>query len=154
MKTFITLSLLLVTQICLAQFPKITQGDYVENDKRFNKEIIASKAGELTIASFNIRNLGTRGRTLNDYIALVDLVDEADIIVFQEVGLGAFRKDAYGPEAIKMMNAVTSIIQSFLGDNWVIVKADNISPNEKSAAAELGVMAYRKSGNGITITGK
>ncbi len=53
----------------------------------------ASKEGELTIASLNIRNLGTRSRTLKDYEALVDLVDEADVVLFQEVGLGLYDGD-------------------------------------------------------------
>ena len=47
-----------------------------------------SKQNELTIVSFNIRNLGARQRSLKDFAGIADLLDESDVVMIQEAGLG------------------------------------------------------------------
>ncbi len=64
-----------------AQFPTVSQGDVQPNDKRLGDPIGESKEGELTIASFNIRNLGNQKRSLNDFESIADLFDEADVVM-------------------------------------------------------------------------
>ena len=71
-------------------FPEIVQGDIQPNDERLGKPIGKSKQGEVTIASFNIRNLGARKRSLKDFAHLADLIDEADVVMIQEAGLGVY----------------------------------------------------------------
>lgn len=62
-----------VTQAA-TEFPKIEQGDIVPHDNRLTKPINKSKADELTIVSFNVRNWGTRPRSLAHFEVLADLV--------------------------------------------------------------------------------
>ena len=88
----LVLSFSLVTQAD-NEFPKIEQGDIVPHDNRLTKPINKSKADELTIVSFNVRNWGSGARSLAYFQVLADLVDEADVAVFQEVGLGLLDKN-------------------------------------------------------------
>ena len=67
MKRLIILCTALLSHTSLADFPVIEKGDVVPNDSRLGRPIGESKEGELTIASFNIRNLAARKRNLKDF---------------------------------------------------------------------------------------
>ena len=134
----------------MAQFPTVVQGGIQPNDRRLGKKIDASKAGELTIASFNIRNLGSRQRSLKDYAALADLVDEADVVLIQEAGLGVFRRDQVSAAERQRLDAVEAVLQVFLGDNWNVIRAEQ--PSGVGAGRETAIMAYRTQGQGFAIT--
>jgi hypothetical protein len=61
------------------------KGGVLSNNKILYKPIPKSDDDELTLVSFNVRNLGARSRSIKDYAILVDLIDETDIVFLQEV---------------------------------------------------------------------
>ncbi|MCP5052682.1 MAG: hypothetical protein GY940_36275 [bacterium] len=155
MKRFIlALSILFLLSSLSAQFPVIEQGDVKPNDKRLNNPVGTSKAGELTIVSFNIRNLGSRGRNLKDYEAIADLVNEGDVVVIQEAGLGLHTKQ--GEEVTKKektrMDAVVALFRIFLGnDQWSVIRPPH--PSGQKAGRETAILAFRNKGQGYDING-
>ena len=148
----ITLSTLLAAHASLADFPEISQGDITPNDRKLGKPIGESKPGELTIASFNIRNLGTRGRTLKDFAAIADLIDEADVVLIQEAGLGLYRGEEVTDKQATRMKAVVAVLQINLGDDWNVFTADH--PTGTGAGTETAILAHRNHGNGFAISGQ
>ena len=97
--TGIFLIVFFVASNAFAQFPVIEQGDLQPNDPRLGRPIDKSKDDELTIASFNIRNLGSRGRSLKDYFydqflttppVAAKLADGGQLL--EDVGMIAFGK--------------------------------------------------------------
>jgi hypothetical protein len=146
------LSLLIccLTLTAAAQFPEITQGDLTANDSRFAKPIDQSKQGELTIASFNIRNLAARSRSLQDFANLVDLVDEADIVLIQEAGLGVYQGSTVIDAQRKKVSALVSVLAINFGDNWTVLSAP--APTGVGNGTETSILAHRKQGPGYTIS--
>ncbi|MCP5108434.1 MAG: hypothetical protein GY950_33920 [bacterium] len=155
MKRFILIiSILFLFHCAFAEFPVVKQGDVVPNDKRLGKPIGESKQGELTIASFNVRNLGSRSRSIKDFEALADLVDEADVVLFQEVGLGMFKEEGtkVSEGAGKRLAAIAALFQIYLGGDWEIVLAPH--PSGKKAGRETAILAHRKKAKGYDIVTK
>lgn len=135
---------------CMAQFPKVVQGDFQSNDSRFAKPVPASKNGELTVVSFNIRNLGARGRGIANYMEMLKTVSKADIIVIQEFGLGIYDDEAtQSQKESAKARAVVSWFQIFLGDEWKTVSP--LKPSGLGSPAESSLLAYRTKGKGFDI---
>lgn len=135
-----------------AQFPLVQQGDLKPNDTRLGQPIDVSKVGELTIASFNVRNLGSQRRSLADFAAIADLVDEADVVVIQEAGLGLYRGEDVTKKQLTQMQAVLAILQVFLGKNWELRTA--ALPSGTGNGSETSIIAYRKQAKGFKIKHK
>ncbi len=141
-----------VTQAA-TEFPKIEQGDIVPHDNRLTKPINKSKADELTIVSFNVRNWGTRQRSLAHFQVLADLVDEADVAVFQEVGLGLLDKNEdISDKEDKRLDAIEALLRINLGDGWNIVRSPKSTDANVSSSNEVGLAAYREKCNGFTAS--
>ncbi len=127
------------------EFPKIEQGDIVPHDNRLTKPINKSKADELTIVSFNVRNWGSRPRSLAHFQVLADLVDEADVAVFQEVGLGLLDKNEdISDKEDKRLDAIEALLRINLGDGWNIVRSPKSTDANVSSSNEVGLAAYRE----------
>lgn len=142
----------LVTQAA-TEFPKIEQGDIVPHDNRLTKPIDKSKADELTIVSFNVRNWGTRPRSLAHFEVLADLVDEADVAVFQEVGLGLLDKDEdISDKEGKRLDAIEALLRINLGEGWNIVRSPKSTDANVSSSNEVGLVAYKVKCNGYTAS--
>jgi endonuclease/exonuclease/phosphatase family metal-dependent hydrolase len=154
MKPFIvTISILFLMVGAFAEFPLIKQGNIIPNDKRLAKPINESKQHELTIASFNIRNLGSRARSIKDFEALADLVDEADVVVLQEVGLGMFKGkgiDKPSEKAGKRLDAIAALLQIYLGSSWTIKLPPH--PSGEKSGRETTILAHRKQALGYDIS--
>lgn len=140
---------LLLSCPAFAEFPSITLGDVVPNDQRLGKPIGKSKTNELTIASFNIRNLGSRGRSLKIFEALTDLIDEADVVEIQEAGLGVYRNNQVSPKEKERIKGVISLLEIFLGDDWAVITPPE--PTGTGNGRETTILAYRKKGKGFEI---
>ncbi|MDJ0835715.1 MAG: hypothetical protein QNK37_04315 [Acidobacteriota bacterium] len=126
-----------------ATFPDIDTGDLKPNDERFGDPIGETKDGELTIASFNIRNMGNKQRSLDDFEALVDLMNEADVILIQEAGLGIYDKYVgLDDDETLRMEAIMAIFEVYFGDGWDIICP--IKPSGSSVSAEAGMIIYRE----------
>jgi endonuclease/exonuclease/phosphatase family metal-dependent hydrolase len=149
-----TISLLLLWNCAYADFPVVKQGDIQPGIEKLGEPIDVSKAGELTIASFNIRNLGTRQRSIKEYEALADLVDEADVVLFQEVGLGMFKGegDKISGKESRNLKAITALFQVYLGNNWKIVQPPH--PSGVKTGREINLLAHRVKGSGYDINGQ
>ncbi|MCK4659904.1 MAG: hypothetical protein KAV82_10325 [Phycisphaerae bacterium] len=147
----VVLSVILLAGWCLAAFPVVDQGDVQPNDNRLKGPIDESKQGELTLASFNIRNLAARKRCLKDFEVLADLVDEADVVMIQEAGMGIYDNDPNVSKAeAKRMKAVVALLQINLGDGWTVLLAP--TPSGSGLGAETVILAHRKSGKGYTMS--
>lgn len=138
------------TILAMEQYPE--QGDVVPNDPRLGRPIPESTGSELTIVSWNIRNLGAYNRSIKDYNAMVNLVDEADIVVLQEVGLGLLRSDMLTDAQAITLRSVQSLWQIRLGDSWEVVVAPDASGS--GGGRETSMVAHRKvrNGNPISVT--
>jgi endonuclease/exonuclease/phosphatase family metal-dependent hydrolase len=148
--TVLVLVFLLVSwSPAFAAFPTIAQGDIVPNDRRLGRKIGTSKSGELTIASFNIRNLGSRQRSLKDFEAIVNLIDEADVVLVQEAGLGVYRGSALSRDERRRLDAVEAIFALYLGEAWVVTRPP--SPSGTGQGRETTLLAYRTHGAGFSI---
>ena len=132
-----------------AQFPVIEQGDIQPNDRDLGNAIDRSKTGELTIVSFNVRNLGATERTLQDLEAIVDLVDEADIVVFQEAGLGLFGSGPLMGFRKKRWESILSVFQTYFGLNWKVITAEE--PSGNGQGRETTIVAHRIEAAGFRI---
>ena len=107
------------------------------------------RRGELTIASFNIRNLGSRQRSLKDYEAIAALIDEADVVMVQEAGLGVYSGTQVSDSARERLDAVVAVFQMYLGSNWVVTRA--FRPSGTGAGRETALLAYRKQADGYRM---
>ena len=128
-----------------------TSGDLQPGDKVFTKPVDNSGSGELTIISFNVRDVKGTNRTLEDFQALADLVDEADIVVFQELGAKGYRSRGSNDEMYERFDAMAAVYKSYLGDEWEFVMAKSPTPQKLSAGTELPCIAYKKEVNGMNI---
>lgn len=150
-----TLAVLLIVQLLLSfagigtadaatNFPTISTSHISPNDATLASSIDLSGPGELTLASFNVRNLGARERSLKDFEAIVDLVDEADIVVFQEAGLGLFRNStSVAPIVIeKRWQVILSAFRIYFGPGWKIITAER--PTGQGKGSESTIVAYRE----------
>ncbi len=82
---------------------------------------------------------------------LAGLVDEADIVMIQEAGLGIYDKDPNVSETeAKRMKAVVALFQINLGSNWMVLSAP--TPSGSGFVAETAILAYRKNGQGYVIS--
>lgn len=150
MRTILVFLFLMINLQLFAQFPIINPEITEQVKKSLKKGIDTSKNGELTLASFNIRNLGNTQRSLKDFELLADLVDEADIILFQEVGLGIFSKKGDNPADLKRLEAVKAVFQAYLGTNWQVILANEASGTGSSR--ESVMLAHRIQCKGFGIS--
>ena len=143
---------LLATLPVFGQLPTVSQGDIVAHDQRLTKGIGTSKAGELTIASFNIRNLGSRGRSFADYEELVNIMDEADVVLIQEAGLGFYDKNEglTGEKEQERTHAMTELFKIFFGPLWTVV-SDGL-PSGSGPGAETSILIHRKQAEGYGLS--
>jgi endonuclease/exonuclease/phosphatase family metal-dependent hydrolase len=135
--------------LSFGQFPTIAQGDVVPGDDRLTKAIGESKDGELTIASFNIRNLGRDSRSYNDYEALAGMVDEADVVVIQEAGLGIFSDESIPEDENRKKEVMLSLLQIAFGQEWEVIAA--ATATGVGSGRETCIVAYRKEGLGYKV---
>jgi endonuclease/exonuclease/phosphatase family metal-dependent hydrolase len=127
----------------------LEQGNVTPNDNVLYHPIARSTGKQLTIVSWNVRNLGAYSRSIKDYISMANLVEGADLIVFQEVGLGLLRTDSLTSVQEYTLTSVKDLWQIHLGDDWVVALADHGSG--KGAGRETSMVAHRKSVNGKSI---
>ncbi len=126
------------------------KGDVKPNDKRLYLEIPESSDSEISIVSFNVRNLGARSRSIKDFAGLLDLVDEADVIFLQEVGLGLITKETMTASQEKALNSVAKLIEINLGKNWTVKLADGASGVNQGR--ETSLVAYRHNPGGYALS--
>jgi len=110
-----------------------------------------SKDGELTIASLNIRDMRGTTRTLENFQYLADLLDEADIIVLQEVGAKGYSSESKVNSLNKRIEAFSLLFTSFLGSNWNYVRAPIATPEYLGMGAEIPLVFYKESTGQISI---
>jgi len=132
----------LLTITCFPQFPVISRGDVNPGDRRLARYMDESIQGEITIVSFNIRNLGDRKRSFKDYLELIDLVNEADIVVFQEVGLGLFDGEDVEEMNIPQFKAIVAQLRIAFGDGWALCIPPQ--PSGVGNGREINLVAYRE----------
>ena len=116
--------------------------DLVPGDVRFKEKIPTSVAGEVVIASFNVRNFGQRSRSIRDIIELVDLVDEADVVAFQEVGLGLFTSAETTPEQQHRLDVLAAAVRAAFGNHWQVIMSD--TPSGVGSGRETALLAFRQ----------
>jgi len=149
LKSLLYILLTIAISSSMAQFPVIQQGDIAAGDNRLTKEIGISKTGELTTASFNIRNLGARQRSLRDFAVLADLVDESDIVLIQEAGLGVYWGTEIKEKHKNRMDGVVALFSINLGEEWRVIMAPG--PSGVINGTETTILAFRKQAKGFTI---
>jgi endonuclease/exonuclease/phosphatase family metal-dependent hydrolase len=138
----------LVCIILQGQFPSIDQGNIEPGDRRLASWIDESERGQITIASFNVRNLGDRRRSFKDYLKLVDYVNEADIVVFQEVGLGIFDQNQVPDNELNKYQAIIEQLRIAFGTGWDICLP--VEPSGVGNGREANIIAYRTDCNGFS----
>lgn len=127
--------------------------DLAPNDVVFQQPITLSDNQELTIVSFNIRDIRGTERTLEDFQEISRLLAGADIVVFQEFGAKGFGTIGDNEDLMERLRVATTVIGSFLQDEWEFVFADTPSPEALGGAAEISCIGYRLKRNGIAIKG-
>ena len=141
--TAVATILLLSIAPASAEFPKVERGDLEQNDSRLAGPIDRSKEGELTIASINVRNLGDKRRGFPDFEAIIDFVDEADVILFQEVALGVYDSDEQiSIRESKQLSSVVALVGIHLDDDFNLVVSPK--PSGIGGGAESSILAHRK----------
>jgi endonuclease/exonuclease/phosphatase family metal-dependent hydrolase len=133
-----------------ANYPSRADANVVPNDPRLAKGPEPSTAGELTLISFNVRNFGNVGRDPKDIAALVDLVDEADAVVLQEVGLGLLRNDPATPEQQRVLDSIVALLRIHFGPEWTVVVADGASGS--GPGRETSLVAFRQEPPGYQLS--
>ena len=133
-----------------ADFPALSTGDVSPSGASLASPIDRSGPGELTLASFNVRNLGDQERSLKDFETIVDLVDEADIVLFQEAGLGLFRKSTPAATIDKRLRAILSALSINFGPDWRVITAK--TPTGTGSGRETTIVAYRERANGFRLS--
>lgn len=135
------------TSYALDSYP--VQGSITPNDKALYDLIPKSSDKQLTIVSWNIRNLGAYSRSIKDYAAMIDLVDDADVIILQEVGLGLLRTKTLTDDQKDTLDSVQSLWKIQLGKGWTVKLAEHGSGS--GAGRETSMVAFRHSVNGKSI---
>lgn len=127
--------------------------DLAPNDVAFQQPITLSDNRELTIVSFNIRDIRGTERTLEDFQEISRLLAGADIVVFQEFGAKGFGTKGNNEDLMERLRVATTVLGAFLQDEWEFVFADTPTPEALGGAAEIPCIGYRVQRNGIGIKG-
>lgn len=106
---------------------------------------------ELTIVSFNVRDVKGTSRTLEDFQEIARMIGGADIIVFQELGAKGFKKSGKNESMLERFDAMAAAYVSFLGEEWEFVFAPEATPIEMGMGAEMPCVAYRKTHGKLSI---
>ncbi|MFT6501976.1 MAG: endonuclease/exonuclease/phosphatase family metal-dependent hydrolase [Crocinitomicaceae bacterium] len=106
---------------------------------------------ELTIVSFNVRDVKGTKRTLEDFQEIARMIGGADIIVFQELGAKGFKKSGKNKAMLDRFDAMAAAYVAYLGDEWEFVFAPEATPIEMGMGAELPCVAYRKTRGKLSI---
>jgi hypothetical protein len=115
--------------------------DHTET-RRIAKRLVPSTEGQLTLVSMNVRNFSNVGRGPKDVAALVDFLDEADVIVLQEVGLGHLLKDPATELQQHILDSIVAQLRIHFGSEWTVDIADGASGS--GAGRETSLIAYPK----------
>ncbi|MFT4661777.1 MAG: endonuclease/exonuclease/phosphatase family metal-dependent hydrolase [Patiriisocius sp.] len=110
----------------------------------------SSLSDELTLISFNVRDVKGTKRTLEDFQELSRMIAGADIVVFQELGAKGFRSSDHGA-MLERFDAMAAVYISFLGEEWEFEFAPHPTPIELGMGAELPCVAYRKTRGDLLI---
>ena len=132
-----------------ADFREVTPNQTAPNSTELAKPIDRSDPGELTISSFNVRNFGTTERSLKDIYTIVNLVDESDIVVFQEAGLGLFKTWPLSEDNQKIWEASLNALVTFFGPGWEVITAG--SPTGEMGR-ETTILAHRINTNDFLLS--
>ena len=133
-----------------AEFPQVTQRNFTSDDRRLDDPIDVSNQDELTITSFNIRNLAARKRCLKDFEEIVDMVDESDVVLIQEAGLGIYNDPPSEEDEIRL-NALVAVLQVNFGNGWVVTMPP--VPSGSGGGIETAILAYRTNCPGFELSG-
>ena len=106
---------------------------------------------ELTIVSFNIRDVKGTKRTLEDFQEIARMIGGADIVVFQELGAKGFKKSGKNKAMLDRFDAMAAVYVAYLGNEWEFVFAPEATPIEMGIGAELPCVAYRKNRGKLSI---
>lgn len=133
---------------------EISTNDLTPQSEVFQNPISDSEPSEVTIFSFNIRDIRGTERTLEDFQELARLMSGADIVVFQEMGAKGFGSKGNNEKMEERLHAVGVVLEEFFGDDWEFIFADNPTPAELGGAAEIPCIGYRTKRAGLTINAK
>ncbi len=106
---------------------------------------------ELTIVSFNVRDVKGTKRTLEDFQEIARMIGGADIIVFQELGAKGFKTSGKNKAMLDRFDAMAAAYIAYLGDEWEFVFAPEPTPIKMGMGAELPCVAYRKTRGKLSI---
>ncbi len=102
--------------------------------------------------SFNIRDVQGISRTLEDFKMIADMIDEADIVIFQELGAKGYNQREEGIAAMsERFQAMIEVYKLYLGNNWEFVLAPEATPSRLGLGAEIPFAAYKKQVNNLSI---
>ena len=85
-----------------------TQQTVASNHQNTNTN---SESEPLTLVSFNLRDIRGTERTLEDFQELAELMEDADIIVFQEMGAKGFGSSGNNEDMMDRLHATTSVLK-------------------------------------------
>ncbi|MDB4516774.1 hypothetical protein N9089_04165 [Crocinitomicaceae bacterium] len=133
---------------------EISTNNLTPQSTQFQNPISDSEPSELTIFSFNIRDIRGTERTLEDFQELARLMSGADIVVFQEMGAKGFGSSGNNDQMLERLHAVGTVLEAFFGEEWEFVFADSPTPAEIGPAAEIPCIGYRTKRDGLSINAK
>jgi endonuclease/exonuclease/phosphatase family metal-dependent hydrolase len=148
--TILLAAVILAPTSSAQNYPSRADANVVTNDPRFAKGLVPSTEGQLTLVSMNVRNFGNVGRGPKDLAALVDLIDEADVIMLQEVGLGLLHDDPATEFQQKILDSMVAQLRILFGSDWAVDIADGASGS--GAGRETSLIAYRKQPPGYELS--
>lgn len=134
--------------------PDISTNNLSPNDISFQEPFDDSEGTELTVVSFNVRDIRGTERTLEDFQELARLIQGADIIVFQEFGAKGFGTSGNNDDLMARLRGATAVLEEFLGDEWDFVFADSPTPEELGPAAEIPCVGYRTTRGSLRLEAK
>lgn len=129
----------------------ISINDLTPGDPSFQQPLTDSEDSELTIVSFNIRDIRGTERTLEDFQELARLIEGADIVVFQEMGAKGFKSSGSNDDLMARLHAATVVMEDLMGGDWTFVFAENATPETMGAGAEIPCIGYRTSRLGLSL---
>lgn len=118
---------------------------------KLQQPVAVSESDEITIVSFNIRDIRGTERTLEDFQEICRLLEGADVIVFQEMGAKGFGSSGNNDEMIERLHGATAVMREYLGEEWVFAFAEGPTPEGLGGAAEMPCIGYRSHRDGLTI---
>ncbi len=149
---FLVISIFSWNLIVSQTYPSIKTNGLSPGDAAFTQVFESSKVGELTIMSFNVRDVRGTSRSLEDFRQLANLIKNADIVVFQELGAkGYSKKEEKNNKMMERFNAMVAVYKSYLGAGWKHEIAATPTPHYLGLGAELPLVLYREFSNGMTI---